>query len=228
MRNNNKIVFSDVDVDSIVKYYCEEKLSCQEISYRFNCSENTINRLLKKRGLLREGRSDGKKIEFSDVEVDNIIKYYCDERLSCEEISSIFNCSRGTINSLLTKRGLLREGQKKIEFSDAEVDKIIKYYCEEQLSCQEISSMFNCTRKPINSLLKKRGLIRTGVNLKLNGGVCKEYRVNGIKCHGSFEKYYIEFLNNNGLECPKNAEPISTPYGIYYPDFSFPNSFNWD
>jgi hypothetical protein len=58
-------------------------------------------------------------------------------------------------------------------------------------------------------------------NRKQTGGICKIFNVNNIECHGTYEKFYIEMLINENVLCPKNCKSIITPYGVYYPDFSY-------
>jgi hypothetical protein len=58
---------------------------------------------------------------------------------------------------------------------------------------------------------------------KQTGGVCKNYIINGLECQGTYEKFYLEKLIENNEILPKNSIPIETPYGVYYPDFTFEN-----
>lgn len=64
----------------------------------------------------------------------------------------------------------------------------------------------------------QRKLVDSGKR-KQSGGVCKQFIVNRLKCNGTYEKKYIEYLLENDLVLPKNCKYIITPYGGYYPDF---------
>lgn len=53
------------------------------------------------------------------------------------------------------------------------------------------------------------------------GGRCKFFEVEGLRAQGRYELAYILNRINNGLELPKKAKTITTPYGFYTPDFEF-------
>lgn len=73
-----------------------------------------------------------------------------------------------------------------------------------------------------NMTIAQQKLAKSG-RRKQTGGVCKNYIVNGLSCQGTFEKFYIEKLVNDGVDLPKEGKPITTPFGVYYPDFDFNN-----
>ena len=75
-------------------------------------------------------------------------------------------------------------------------------------------------RDEVRETLKiaQQKLAKSG-NRKQTGGVCKTYVVEGIKCVGTYEKFYIEKLRKENKKLPKNSGSINTPYGVYYPDF---------
>jgi hypothetical protein len=54
---------------------------------------------------------------------------------------------------------------------------------------------------------------------------CKMYNINGIHCQGRSEKAYIEKLIKENKELPTNTKHISTPIGIYHPDFEYPEKY---
>ena len=75
-RDKLKKEFSDDEINNIITKYVNENLSCSVIAKYYGVSKGPINRLLKERGLLREGSSDGKKIELSDEQKYTIKKLY--------------------------------------------------------------------------------------------------------------------------------------------------------
>lgn len=202
-RDQIKIDFSDSDVDKIVRYYCDEKLSCQKISSMFNCSKKPISDLLKKLGLLREGKSDGKKIHLSDEQKTIIEKLYLEGKKELSEISKIVGITESFLDKYLTTCEYRRTRGKAISIRQTGKKRSKEY---------------------VEKLSKIQKVLRASGKIKQSGGVCKEYNINGLICTGTFEKYYIEFLINNGQKCPENAKPINTPYGVYYPDFSYEDS----
>lgn len=108
-RDQIKKEFSNDDIDRIVKYYSEDKLSCQKISSMFNCSRQPILVVLRNKGLLRKGLSDGKKIHLSDEQKNTIKNLYLNEYKGADEISKIMNLTESFTNKLLSKMGIIRD-----------------------------------------------------------------------------------------------------------------------
>lgn len=54
---------------------------------------------------------------------------------------------------------------------------------------------------------------------------CKIFVIAGLACQGTFEKGYIEELITNNKELPINGKGVNTPFGLYSPDFDFPDYY---
>jgi len=177
-------------------------LSCEKIGKHYGVSKTPIKRLLKNFGLLNKGKSDGKKIILSEEQKKMIKNLYLIENKNCEEIGKELNLKKSFINKYLTTVPYRRT--KGVANSVRRQGKKLPQKVKE------------------NMKIAQQKLSKSG-NRKQTGGICKKFIINGLICHGTYEKYYIEKLINENILCPQNAEPIITPFGVYYPDFSYEN-----
>lgn len=173
-------------------------LSCLRIGEFFNVSKTPIIKILKSEGLLKKPKSNGVKLTLNQSQKNEIKKMYCDEFKSPNEISKKLNLSKSFIDKYLQKSNYRR--------NKSEAMKIIKTGV--RLS-DDVKSNMKKAQNKIN-LSGKR---------KIKGGVCKFYKIKGLTCQGTFEKFYIEKLINENKKLPNNCDPILTPFGLYYPDF---------
>lgn len=195
-----KIVFTDKEIAMIKEDYLTNNMSCEKIGKKFGVSKRPINQLLKKEGVLREGVSNGKKIELSEEQKENIKKLYLEDNKNAEDMSKILQLTKSYIDKYLSTTNFRRSVGESISLRQTGKKRSEK------------------VRKILKSAQQK--LSKSGKR-KQKGGVCKRYVINGIECQGTYEKFYIEKLIQEGDKLPKNTNPIETPYGMYYPDFSF-------
>jgi predicted DNA-binding protein YlxM (UPF0122 family)/transposase-like protein len=106
-RDNIKKDFSSDDVDNIVKKY-GEGLSLQKISDLYGVSKSPIKRILKAKNLLRDGYSDGKKIELSDDQITNIRNFYLNDFETSDEIADKLGLRKSFIDKYLANCGYRR------------------------------------------------------------------------------------------------------------------------
>lgn len=197
-----KKTFNTEETNNIIKDYVDGGLSCFDIGLKYGCSKTPIIKLLKTNRLLRNGNSDGKKITLSDEQMEKIKILYLYEFKNSDEISKILNLNKHFIDKFLTNSNYRRNKGQSISIRQRgkkRSKEFVKKFTEIQ-----------------------RELSKSGKR-KQTGGICKQYIVNGIICYGTYEKFYIENLIVNGDKLPKNANPIPTPYGTYYPDFTYDN-----
>lgn len=97
-RDKIKKDFSVDDIETIIKKY-NEGLSAKKISIEFNVSIRPIKRILKEKHILREGRSNGVKINLSEEQISLIKKLYLDDYKNSEEIG----CQLGLTKSFIDK-----------------------------------------------------------------------------------------------------------------------------
>jgi transposase len=196
-----QIVFTLKDIGKIKEFY-SNSLSCSHIGKIFDVSKTPIIKILKQEGLLKKGYSNGKKIILTNEQKKIIKNLYIIEKKNCKEIGDTLNLTESFINKYL---GTVYYRRSKSEANS-------EYRKGKKLPQKTKNNMKIAQQK-----LSKSG------NRKQTGGVCKIFNVDGIKCQGTYEKFYIEKLINENILYPKNCEPIITPYGVYYPDFSYGN-----
>lgn len=197
---DKEVNFSEEEIETIKDMYINDGLSCRKIGSEFNVSRTPIEKLLKNEGLLRNGNSDGKRIELTNNQKKEIVSLYINENKSSPSIANKLGFSEGFINKFLNKKGVMRTKGEGISL----VKKGVKLPYSTKLNM-----------KKAQQKLAKSG------RRKQTGGYCKFYYVNGIKCQGTYEKWYLEYLLNNDFGLPCSANIVDTPYGVYYPDFEF-------
>lgn len=203
-RDDLKIEFSEEDKKNILDLYINKKLSAQKIGVLYNTCKGPIKRLLNEYGVLRKGYSDGKKIELTELQKESIKNLYLNEYKNAIEIGKILGVSEGYINKFLQKNRYTRSRSEATKLS---------------VTGRKVS------KKGIENMKRgQKNLVLSGKR-KQNGGVCKRYKISGLKCQGTYEKSYIENLIKNNENLPKNGELIITPFGGYYPDFKYENKF---
>ena len=107
-RDDIRKQFNEDEINDIIYKYINEGMGCETISKNYNVSRNPILRILKERGLLREGVSDGKKVELTEEQTNQIKKLYVEEYKSSEEISKVMNLGKPFVDKFLTKSGFRR------------------------------------------------------------------------------------------------------------------------
>lgn len=75
--------------------------------------------------------------------------------------------------------------------------------------------------------IKKHPEKHYDIQKKILENKCKAHDVvHNIKCQGSSEKAYIEYLFNNNIPLPSRcSHGVKTKYGIYFPDFEYENRY---
>jgi len=192
-----QIVFTSNEIVKIKELY-SNGLSCSHIGDFFNVSKTPIVKILKENGLLKKPKSNGVKINLTQSQKNKIKKMYCDEFKSSYEISKTLNLTKSFVDKYLQKSNYRR--------SKSEAMKILK-------TGIQLSDVVKSNMKKAQSKINLSG------KRKIKGGVCKFYKVKGLTCQGTFEKFYIEKLINENQKLPNNCDPILTPFGLYYPDF---------
>jgi transposase len=109
VENKNKLKkeFSDSDIELIVKKY-KDGLSIKKINNDLNIGIAPIKRILKDKLLLRNSKSDGKKISLSDELKEKIKILYTVKYKSIFDISKETGLSESFINKYLSKSDFRR------------------------------------------------------------------------------------------------------------------------
>lgn len=147
----------------MVKLYCKKCPNCENIQ-----SYTTKNRF---ENSIREGRvcntcSQQRRKKVYDCEIVKQIILEYNNGLSYSKIAMLVKISRGNVKNVLIENGVWVDGRDNIkkEFNDDEINDIINKYVNEGLSCQTIAKYYNVTKRPINRVLKEKGLLRKGLS----------------------------------------------------------------
>ncbi len=194
-----KIMFTNDEINNIKDLY-QKGLSCKSIGEYYEVSKSPINRILKNCEKLNKGKSDGKKIVLSKKQKEIIKNLYLIKNKNCEEIGKELKLTTSFINKYLGTVSYRRT--KGIANSVRRQGKSLPQKIKE------------------NMKIAQQKLSQSG-NRKQMGGICKTFIINNLRCQGTYEKFYIEKLINENITCPKNYGSIVTPFGVYYPDFSY-------
>jgi hypothetical protein len=193
-----KIVFTDEQISDIENDYMNNHLSCETIGIKMGYSKRPIIELLKKRGELKKGKSDGIKIELTENQKEIIKKLYLEDYKNSYDIGETMRLSKPFIDKYLTNCGYRRS-----------VGESISLRQKGKKRSEEVKKILKTAQQKLSKSGKR----------KQYGGVCKTYDVNGTKCQGTYEKFYIEKLISENKKIPSESKPIITPYGVYNADF---------
>jgi uncharacterized protein (DUF433 family) len=197
-RDELKKEFSNEIIEDIIKKY-KNGLSCQKISKIYNVSREPIERIIKEKKLLRAGYSNGIKIELTEEQKETIKKLYVMDLKTSGYISEVLNLNKHFIDTYIQKSGYRRTLGKSISLRQ--------------------TGKKRSEKARLSIKVGQQKLAQSGKR-KQTGGICKRYIINGLVSHGTYEKFYIEKLINEKKKLPLNSKSISTPFGVYYPDFS--------
>jgi len=201
-KNSNKKEFTIIEKELIKKFYLNDKMGLERIGKIFNISKDPIQRILKELGILRKCFKNRKKINLTKEQQKLIPYLYWNDNKSANDIAKLMNLTESFVSGFLAKTC----GRRSKEVAVSLAKKGVKLQQE--------------TKEKI----RKKCLEYSIKNPKqIIYGTCKIYNINGLQCQGSYEKFYIEYLINNNKILPSNSESIETPYGLYYPDFTFSN-----
>jgi len=198
-RDKNGILFTDDKINDIKELY-ENGMGLQKIADKYEVSKTPIKRIVNDLGILRNGNSNGKKIELTDEQKSEIKHLYLDNYFNSNKIAENMKLTPSFVNKYLSKVDYRRSKSEATTLSKTGV------------------KLSNKTKH--NMTIAQRKLARSGIR-KQTGGVCKRYEVEGLTCVGTYEKFYINKLVRDNIKLPVDGEPINTPYGTYYPDFTY-------
>lgn len=102
-RDKRKKIFRDDEVNDIIYKYVNENLSCETIGNYYNVSKQSVIRLLKEKGVLKKGLSDGVKIELTEGQKEEIKILYLNEYKNSKEISEKMGLTKHFIDKFLSK-----------------------------------------------------------------------------------------------------------------------------
>jgi predicted DNA-binding protein YlxM (UPF0122 family)/Zn-finger protein len=155
-RDKLKKEFSKNDINDIVIKY-KNGMSLQKISEEYNVSKTPIKNIIKEKGVLREGYSNGKKINLSEEQKNKINDLYLNKYKNSFEISKEINLSKSFIEKYLRSSNIYRTKSEGVSVGLIRRYRDISY--DEYLKIEnEVMKVTN--QQPINNLLnyQKRGV----------------------------------------------------------------------
>jgi len=99
-RGDIKKHFNNSDVDNVIEKY-KEGVSLQKICEIYNVSKTPIKKMLKDKGILKEGRSNGVKINLSEEQKEIIKNLYLNEYKNSEDIANQLGLTKSFIDKYL-------------------------------------------------------------------------------------------------------------------------------
>jgi transposase-like protein len=161
-RDNLKKDFSNSNVDDIVKKY-ENGMSLQKIGGIYNVSKTVIKNIIKNEGTLREGYSDGKKIDLTEEQKEIIKDLYLNEYKNSFEIGEKLDLTTSFIDKYLCSTDYRRNVSEGVSvglirrYRDINYGEYLKIENDYKKYKSDVMKVTN--QQPINELpnYKKRG-----------------------------------------------------------------------
>jgi len=194
----NKINFNEGDEKIILDLY-HKGMSAVKIAEKFSVSRTPIIKILREYHVVRT-IAPTKKITLSVNQKNKIKKLYLKDKKNIQEIAEEMKLTESYIDKFLSKCDYRRNKSEAMRI----------YKTGKKLPIKTIENI-----KKTHQTLSQSG------KRKQTGGVCKFFYIDGLKCQGTYEKYYVEKLLKDKKILPKNGKSMITPYGVYYPDFDY-------
>jgi transposase-like protein/predicted transcriptional regulator len=166
-RDKLKKEFNDVEINDIITKY-NEGFSLEKIGKIYNVSKTPIKNIIKNEGLLREGRSDGVKIDLSNEQIEKINNLYLNEYKNSSDIGQELNLSKSFIDKYLKLSNIRRTKSEGVSvglvrrYRDISYGEFLKIENNFKKYKNDVMKITN--QQPINELAnyEKRG--NSGVN----------------------------------------------------------------
>lgn len=98
-----------LDLAEIVRLYFEEQLSLIEVAERLGVSRDTVRKRLLAAGYKLRKRGEARRLRessFTDTDLAEMVRLYCEEEQSSMEIASRYNCSDAVVRKHLKQHGV--------------------------------------------------------------------------------------------------------------------------
>jgi hypothetical protein len=116
----------------------------------------------------------------------------------------------------------------KSELQKEEWKKSVSFVSKERWKDEEFkNSLKNKIKKSWDCLTTDEKASRIEKSLNNGAGICLYYMEGEYRVYGNTEKRYIKYLidNDKNLPIKKTRAAISTPFGLYFPDFEYETFF---
>lgn len=161
-RDKLKKEFNDIEINDILIKY-KNGLSLQKISEIYNVSKGPIKQILKDKNMLREGRSNGVKINLTEEQKEKIKDLYLIGYKNSLEIGQELNLSKSFIDKYLQLSNIIRTKSEGVSvglirrYRDISYDEYLKIEDDYKKYKNDVMKVTN--QQPINKLpnYNKRG-----------------------------------------------------------------------
>jgi len=146
---SKKHIFTDEDILNIINQSQKENKSCRIISESYNCSTKTIERLLKRQGIIFKSKDNLINNDFQ-----KIIDLYLNGNTQ-SEISKLYNCSESKINRILKQNNISYKNAKhcnQISFTTKDKEYIIEQY-KNNVNISELAKFYSCHYNTIRKVI---------------------------------------------------------------------------
>lgn len=154
IKNKKKYEFTDIETEDIISKY-KSGISCNKIANDYPCSSKTIERYLRKCGIVASDNPNFNPIDnLSEDDIKYIIENFINGK-SAIILAKEYNCNEGSIRKLLAKNNITFKDAKHYNmkhFSKNEIDYIIEQYKNGATVC-ELTFIYKCNYKTLRKLI---------------------------------------------------------------------------
>ncbi len=158
----------DVDPSWFYQKYIVEMVPTRLIAAEIGCVNEHVNRLADKFGIARRPRlKRSAPYRTLDLDVDEIIRLYVDEKMACADIGKIFGCTHKPIAARLSEAGIKlrhhndtkrgRPARNRVEICPKTIREM---YAVEHVSGMDIAEHFKVSSKVIYRIMDENGIQR--------------------------------------------------------------------
>lgn len=190
-------------------------LSDQQIEDKFGTNRSTVG--VRRRRILGLSPSGFRKL--STTAYKNSINWDgVTQDLGVVSDSQIAKKYGISVGSVCLKRKSL---EIKPKYAWHEKGRVMPDWHKKIISNTHKGNTHNLGKKQSKEVISKRMAAMIGVDAR-----CKYYQTSAGLVQGTYELRYIQKLESEGRKLPKKCtKPISTPFGVYLPDFEFDDRF---
>lgn len=187
------------------QYITQDKRS-EEIAEEYGCKQNTIQCWLRKHGIKKKITSHYHKKKH-DYETYNYLYHnHIELHKSMADLARENNVSGDTIRENLLKNGITPWRRKPgSRYSDHEIDTMVDLYCNQMMSANTISKLFQTDHNTIIRQLRKRGVCTRGV-------IEAQYAANGTEMNESLNN--ADLLKRLHWDEGMSCKAIGEIYGV--------------
>lgn len=148
-----------VDRDWLYDQYVIQDKSTQEIANMYGCKRNTIQCWLAKHKIKKEFVNPMHKNPKPYWSKEFLEEEYVKKGKSIQEIADECGVKERTISDWLNKKKVTKRKEPKTKFDDETIAEIVRMYCDEKMSANQIAKRYHTTHRTVLSLLRQKGIL---------------------------------------------------------------------